>query len=73
MLSIDFFSRSFLSKKNFLTIVDDLNSEKFALNAGLMGYEGAKQGTKMSGMKEQVAPILFTENALSGISEEKWV
>ena len=30
---------------------DDLNSEKFALSAGLMGYEGAKQGSKMHGLK----------------------
>ena len=33
---------------------DDLNSEKFALSAGLMGYEGAKQGSKIHGLEEQV-------------------
>ena len=39
---------------SILLFIDDLTSEKFAMNAGLMGYEGAKQGSKHQGIKEQV-------------------
>ena len=45
---------------SILLFIDDLTSEKFAMNAGLMGYEGAKQGSKHQGIKEQVCLLRKT-------------